>query len=376
MQTVKAQNVPIFQAHSGAQAGWRGHVFVLAAQRLAPGIGLSLGVSGVAFGLVWLERTLFGGAWLEELVLAIIVGASVRAFAPLKPDAQSGINFCTKQVLDVAVMLLGCTVSTQVLLSAGVALPIGIACFVVLAIFGSYGLGRLFGLPRQLALLIACGNAICGNSAIAAVAPVIRAKGEDVAASISFTALLGVVLVLLLPLFLPLFHMQYLQYGVLAGLTVYAVPQVLAATAVFGPVAVQFGTLIKLTRVLMLGPVVVVLALMVNRAQRNTQPPSVQAGITPPTAKKAFALGQFVPWFIVGFLCLALLRSLDLLPIVCVPVAAHTSNILTIIAMAGLGLSTDLRAVGQCGVRVSVVVLLSLVMLLVAAFAFIALFGL
>jgi uncharacterized membrane protein YadS len=108
-------------------------------------------------------------------------------------------------------------------------------------------------------VLVACGNSICGNSAIAAVAPVIGADGEDVAASIAFTAVLGVVVVLLLPFLAPLLHLSGLQYGVLAGLTVYAVPQVLAATAPLGMVAVQMGTLVKLVRVLMLGPVVLVL---------------------------------------------------------------------------------------------------------------------
>ena len=85
-----------------------------------------------------------------------------------------------------------------------------------------------------MAILVAAGNSICGNSAIAAVAPVIGASSKDVASSIAFTAVLGVVVVLLLPLAVPLLHMTELQYGVLAGLTVYAVPQVLAATAPIG----------------------------------------------------------------------------------------------------------------------------------------------
>ena len=85
-----------------------------------------------------------------------------------------------------------------------------------------------------MAILVACGNAICGNSAIAAVAPVIGADSKDVAAVIAFTAVLGVLMVLGLPLFVPLAGLSRHQYGVLAGLTVYAVPQVLAATVPVG----------------------------------------------------------------------------------------------------------------------------------------------
>ena len=90
--------------------------------------------------------------------------------------------------------------------------------------------GGLAGLlSSKLAVLVACGNAICGNSAIAAVAPVIGADREDVAASIALTAVLGVAVVVLLPLLIPVLGLSNYQYGVLAGLTVYAVPQVLAA---------------------------------------------------------------------------------------------------------------------------------------------------
>ncbi len=119
----------------------------------------------------------------------------------------------------------------------------GVALVVVIAIGAGYSLSRLLGLPKRMAVLIACGNSICGNSAIAAVAPVIGARSEDVASSIAFTAILGVVVVLTLPLLVPLFGLTEVQYGVLAGLSVYAVPQVLAATMPIGIVSTQIGLL-------------------------------------------------------------------------------------------------------------------------------------
>ena len=137
-------------------------------------------------------------------------------------------------MLEVAVLLLGASISLQTIAAAGVWLILGIAGIVAAALACSYGIGRALGLPPRMAILVAAGNSICGNSAIAAVAPVIGASGKDVASSIAFTAVLGVGVVLLLPLAVPLLHMSELQYGVLAGLTVYAVPQVLAATAPVG----------------------------------------------------------------------------------------------------------------------------------------------
>lgn len=353
----------------------QGRRLVSCGGRLMPGLILCLGVTLLAVIGAWAQRAAFGTVWLEELVLAILLGIGLRALYEPTTTMLVGIRFCAKQVLDVAVMLLGLSISTHMLFGKGVALPLGIALFVAIAIATSYAIGRLFGLPHRMATLIACGNAICGNSAIAAIAPVIDAEGEDVAASISFTALLGVALVLLLPLSATLLHMQALQYGALAGLTVYAVPQVLAATAPAGASAVQFGTLIKLTRVFMLGPVVIFLACIVRKTAKNrsgaTSVPSTDADFP----VKNSMLHQCLPWFILGFLGLAVLRSVHLVPLVVIHPALQVSSALTVLSMAGLGLSTDLRSLAECGLRVSLTVLLSLLLLLLAGLGLIWILG-
>jgi len=200
-----------------------------------------------------------------------------------------------------------------------------------------------------MAILVACGNSICGNSAIAAVAPVIDAKAEDVASSIAFTAILGVIVVLALPLLVPLLGLSETQYGVLAGLTVYAVPQVLAATLPVGMVSTQLGTLVKLVRVLMLGPVVVGLSLAMGRNGTN---------------RPGFSLNRFVPWFIIGFLALAALRSAGLIPDMVLKAVMPLATLLTVISMAALGLGVDLKVLGRVGGRVTLAVTLSLLVLL------------
>jgi uncharacterized integral membrane protein (TIGR00698 family) len=172
------------------------------------------------------------------------------------------------------VALLGASLDLRSVLAAGPGLLLGIAGVVAAAIVASYGVGRAVGLPRRMAALVACGNAICGNSAIAAVAPIIGATGREVAAAIAFTAVLGVAVVLALPLLVPAFGLSATQYGVLAGLTVYAVPQVLAATAPLGSLSMQAGTLVKLVRVLMLGPLVLLLSLGVGRRSDKEKQPA------------------------------------------------------------------------------------------------------
>ena len=228
---------------------------------VVPGTLLSIAVTVAAVGLEAVESRIFGRAWLESLVLAILIGTAVRSI--FRPDDRfsQGIRFSAKTLLEIAVVLLGASVSARAVMAAGPALLFGIVGVVVVAISFSYGIGRLLGLEHKLATLVACGNSICGNSAIVAAAPVIGATAGDIAASIAFTAVLGVVVVLVLPLLVPVLHLSETQYGVLAGLTVYAVPQVIAATAPVATLSVHVGTLVKLVRVLMLGPVVIALSL-------------------------------------------------------------------------------------------------------------------
>ena len=298
-----------------------------------PGILLCTFLALVSWAVGEVEARLLGRAWLEPLVLAILLGAAVANLRRPGRAFAAGIGFSAKTLLECAVMLLGLSVSVAALAGQGRVLLGGIALVVVASIALSYAIGRACGLRGRLALLVACGNSICGNSAIAAVAPVIGAESDDIVSSIAFTAILGVAAVLLLPLAVPLLHLSASQYGVLAGLTVYAVPQVLAATVPVGALAVQIGTLVKLVRVLMLGPVVLALSLGARRG----------GGI---------AWRRLVPWFILGFLALAALRAAGLVPQALLGPAALLANLLTIISMAALGLGVDLRVVRRVGGRV------------------------
>ena len=321
--------------------------------RLLPGILLCGAVTVVSVLLQHLEETAFGHPYVEALVLAILLGTLVRTFWVPGPTWRAGIAFSAKTLLEIAVMLLGASVSIGLLVAAGPGLLIGIAVTVAVVIGASYGIGRLLRLPPRMAMLIACGNSICGNSAIAAVAPVIGAKSDEIASSIAFTAILGVIVVLALPLAIPLVGLTETQYGVVAGLVVYAVPQVLAATVPVGVLATQVGTLVKLVRVLMLGPVVVAAALLAPRFDPEAGTRQV----------KKPGIGRLVPWFILGFLALAALRSLSLIPDALIGPANAVSRVLTILSMAALGLGVDVRVLGQVGPAVIVAVTASLLLL-------------
>lgn len=332
---------------------------------LLPGLGIAVVVAIVSIGIAALETRLLGHPVIEGLVVAILVGMVVRTVRATPERAQAGIDFTAKEVLELAIVLLGASVNLPLLLEAGPALAVGIVLLVIFSIATGYGIGRLLGLPNRLAILVACGNSICGNSAIAAVAPVIGARKEHVASSIAFTAILGVVVVLGLPFLIGPLGFNHYQYGVLAGLSVYAVPQVLAAAFPVSMLSGQVGTLVKLVRVLMLGPVVLFFALR-NRATTT----DATSGTKP-----AFRLTRFVPWFIIGFLALAVLRSTGTIPTSWVEPTRELSTWLTVAAMAALGLGVDLKKLRSVGPRVVLTVTLSLTTLLVLAVTLIRVLG-
>ena len=282
---------------------------------LLPGLLLSVGVTAGAFLLQAGETRLFGRAWLEALVLAILLGTAVRTVWVPPARFGPGIAFSGRILLEGAVVLLGSSVSARAIAGGGPALLAGIAVI----------------------------------------------EAGDVAAASACTAALGVAVVRARPSLATRLHMTPHGFGILAGLTVYAVPQVLAATAPVSSVSAQVGTLVKLVRVLMLGPVVMVLSLVVRRGRGGG------GRAAAPSA------GTLVPWFIAGFLLLLAARSAGLVPQAALHPASLVAGILTVVSMAALGLGVDVRALARAGLRVSAVVTLSLLALGLAAFLLVVL---
>ena len=317
----------------------------------APGLALVIAVALAAHWLAAFEVRTWGRTFVDPLVLAILIGLITRAALGARESLEIGISFAAKDVLEVAVVLLGASVNLAAMQAAGLPLALGLVVFVATSVVMGIGIGRTLGLSPQLAVLIACGNAICGNSAIAAVAPSINASREDTASAVAFTALLGMLAVFALPLLMIPLGLTHQGFGVVAGSTVYAVPQVLAAAYPVSDAAGEMATLVKLTRVLLLGPVVIAIAAWWRR--------STHADVDATASR-----GLWVPWFILGFAVVAALRATGLLSIANAELASEGAHRLTLAAMAGLGLSVDLREVRRVGARAAVAATLGLVLML------------
>jgi len=329
---------------------------------LGPGIALCAAVAGGAWLIAKLEERLFTYAVIEAVVLALLAGMLIRILWIPTSRFAPGITFTAKPLLEFGIVLLGASLNLRLLEEAGFRLFLTVLITTSAALGVGIVIGRKAGLTTGLAILVAVGNAICGNSAIAATAPVIKAKKEEVAAALSLTAILGVGIVIALPHLQPIFGLNDGQYGILAGLSVYAVPQVLAATFPVSAVSGQIGTLVKLTRVLLLGPIVALFAYL-YRDQDDT-------------ARTRFSLRRYVPWFVTGFLLTSILRTIGIIPDSIGDYAQDVSKVLTIAAMAALGFGVDIHVIRKTGGRVAAVVLGLLLLLVALGLILIQAFGL
>lgn len=319
----------------------------LKAASVLPGLALSTGLAAACMAVGYIVVALTGRSWVDGLVLAIAAGTVIRTVLGLHPMFAAGVDFAAKTVLELAIVLLGASMSFAAVGDAGLGTIAIVASVVVLSLVISFSISRALGLPPRLATLVACGNSICGNSAIVAVSPVIGAKAEEIATTIAFTAALGVIVVLVLPLAASGLAMSDQAYGTLAGLTVYAVPQVLAATMPVSLASAQTGALVKLMRVLMLGPVILILG--IEASSRNLA--------------HQVSLKHLLPWFIGGFLLMMGLNSAGAFPTPINELLRHSASLLTVTAMAALGLTVDLHSIIDAGGRVLTAGVLSILSL-------------
>jgi uncharacterized integral membrane protein (TIGR00698 family) len=325
---------------------------------LLPGLAVSVALGLGSAAIAWGEQALIGVAVIEALVIAIILGVVVRNTTTLPASTKAGIAFASKPLLELAVALLGTTVDLRQVGQAGPALIAGAFLAVATGLPVSYGVGRLNHLPTRLAVLVATGSSVCGNSAIAAVAPVIGADKRDVASAIGLTAVIGCVALLALPYTVALIGLTVTQYGVIVGMSIYAVPQVVAAALPVGVQAARVALLVKLMRVMLLGPVVVVFGLIFRSRTTTTHA----------------RLTTYLPWFVIAFFVAMGLKTSGLLPTIVTDIVQVVYVYMMIIAMAALGLGVEIAAVRQVGWRVGLTTVSSLLYLIILGFVVVFLF--
>ena len=302
------------------------------------GVGICFGVAGVS---VLIEK-LIPGELLGASIIALFLGTIINRFFHPK-WVQPALKFTSKKILKAAIVLLGASLSVNTIMSVG-----KMTFFVMIFTFamcfgGGYFIRKLFGLNWKLSNLISAGTGICGGSAVAAIAPVIDADDKDIAFALSSTFLFDMVMIALYPLMGKALGMSDMAYGIWAGTSVNDTASVVASGYAFSEAAGDFATMVKLTRTIAIIPTVLVFAYIGTRIKQKEMK---AAG-----GGQKVKLVKIIPWFIGGFLLLAVLNSTGCIPAAVSGVIKNTSKFLMVTALAAIGLSTSITDFKKAGLK-------------------------
>lgn len=270
-------------------------------------------------------------------VFAIALGTVLRALGPLPAACRPGIAFSARTVLQSAIVVSGLGLSLGLVVSVGIGtLPVTLGTIAIALVLAPL-VGRVLRLDRMLQTLIGVGTAICGASAIAAVASVLEPEETDVALAIATVFFYNVIAVVVFP---PIGHALQLSqdaFGLWAGTAINDTSSVVAAGYVYGREAGDHATIVKLTRATMIVPIVAVLALLRAHGAR-------EAGVRIPWRR-------VVPWFIAWFLLATLLNSAGIVPAGWHATIGTAALFLISVALGAIGLQTQLARLIRTGAR-------------------------
>jgi len=314
---------------------------------VVPGLVLVAMITAVAYS----ARGFSGLTLFSPMILAVVAGMVYSNVLGLPAHARAGIGFSQKRLLRFAIVLLGFQLTLGQVAGIGLG-GVGIVAATLGATFlFTITLGRLIGVDRKLAQLIAAGTSICGASAIVATNIVTDARDEDVTYAVAAITLFGTIAMLGFPLMAPVFGLDQHAFGLWAGASIHEVAQVIGAGFQNGTLAGETATVAKLTRVAMLAPMVLALGVMARRSSADA------SGAKPP-----------MPWFVVAFVAVVALNSLVTIPGEVRSAVALAAQVMLTMGLAAMGLHADISQLRSRGLRPLI--------LACSAFIFIAAFSL
>ncbi|MDQ2866373.1 MAG: putative sulfate exporter family transporter [Candidatus Eremiobacteraeota bacterium] len=270
-------------------------------------------------------------------VFGIVIGVLISVIVSLPIAYKAGIAFASKTLLQWSIVLLGANLSvSQIARSGAASLPVMLGTLVITLTL-AFTVGRALGLKRDLRRLLGVGTAICGGSAIAALATVIEADSADIAYALGTVFLFNVVAVLAFPLLGHAMHLSQSAFGLWAGTAINDTSSVVAASLSYGHIAGTDGIIVKLTRTLLIVPIVVYYAWRRTAALR--------------AEGRTVKWRSILPWFVLWFLAAAALNSLGAIPDVVKTHLPPVALFAIVVALAGVGLGTDARRIRSAGLR-------------------------
>lgn len=332
--------------------------------RVTPGLAIVILGAAAGYGvhllLPWLP-------WLTaSLILGILAGSIPSARVPLDGILKPGLQIAAKRLLRIGIVVLGLKLSLGNIVALGWLAILAIIALVGVSFVITWLIGRAFKLEGDQAILMAAGFSICGVSAVGAMAAARGSDEKDTGTPITLVTLYGTLAILVLPALAGVFGMNDIQFGRWVGASVHDVGQVVATAQTAGAAALAVAVVVKLTRVLMLAPMVAIASVQTRQRQtRQRQSQQRQSGsgaavsVEAPKSRPAV-----VPLFIVGFIVAVLIRSFIPLPDVLLIVADILQSALLACALFGIGASLRIEQLARSGARSLAVGLISWVVIL------------
>ena len=344
-------------AHTSASLVRSSAALAHSLRQALPGLALT---GALAFAAIHLgDLPWFAAHGVSALTLAIVLGMVVgnTVYARVGAVAGAGVNLSKVRLLRLGIVLYGLRLTFQDIGHvgwAGVAIDAAVlgSTFALACLLGT----RVFGLDRRTAMLIGAGSSICGAAAVMAAEPVVRGRAEQVTVAVATVVVFGTVSIFLYPLIYELNAQHHLidlsaqAYGVFAGSTIHEVAQVVAAGRAVGEASADTAVIAKMVRVMMLAPFLLILSAWLSRdaAACARQGAAQEAEGSQCDPQRG---GIAIPWFALGFVGVAGVHSLNVLPAAAVAHLTEIDTVLLAMAMAGLGLTTHVSAIRRAGIR-------------------------
>jgi len=325
---------------------------------ILPGLLMAAVVAGSAYGL----RELPGMTTFSPLILAILVGTAFHNLVGTPAIAKAGVAFSMRRLLRFGIILLGFQLTVSQIVEVGHRGFLIIAATLAATFAFTIWMGRLLGVERKLAQLVAAGTSICGASAVIAVNTVTNGDDEDVAYAVACVTIFGSVAMFAYPLLPALLLLDSHAYGLWTGASIHEIAQVVAAAFQYGKSAGEFGTIAKLSRVMLLAPVVIALGWITARAGRRDRAATTSS--QPP-----------MPWFVLGFVAVVALNSLVTIPVADRALIVTVTTLLLSVALAAMGLETDIRKLAARGIRPALLGALAFLFIASFSLSLIKIFG-
>lgn len=283
---------------------------------------------------------------ISASVVALFIGMIINSINKPNEVVAPGVKFTSKRLLKFAIILLGASLNITTIMHVG-SVSLFVMVFTLLTCFGcGHFIGKALKLNWKMSNLISAGTGICGGSAIAAIAPAIDAEDMDIAFSMSATFLFDMVMIVLFPIAGHAMGLSDVTYGLWSGTAVNDTSSVVAAGYAFSEAAGDFAVMVKLTRTLAIIPTVIIFTIINLNLKRKQL-----ASSTIENENAKIDISSIFPWFILGFLAMALMNSFGVIPVNVSSIMKNLSKFLMIAALAAIGLNTSFKEMRKSGLQ-------------------------